>query len=544
MEAKAAAVSLSAPLPRCPVSNLLACAARTSTRRCKYHHGAPLSSVAGSSSARSFPAARVYAAATTPEAAQKEQDLVFVAGATGKVGSRTVRELIKLGFRVRAAVRSKARASSLVQSVERLELGEGTASSRLELVECDLEKQGESGIAAAIGDASLVVCSIGASEKEILDVTGPYRIDYVATANLVRAAAAAGVEHFVLVTSLGTTRVGFPAALLNLFWGVLYWKKLAEEALAASGVPYTIVRPGGMERPTDAYKETHNLVLAPKDTYVGGLVSNLQVAELIACVAKNRTAAYCKVVEVVAETTAPLLPMEDLLARVPSDPGRSPPPPPPPPAPAAPVAVTEAVKESPPAAAAAAPAPPAAVKESTPTAAPPAAAPRAAERPLSPYTAYEGLKPPSSPTPSFSSRATSEAKESPPAAAAAAAPPPPSAPAPAVATPAPAAPATAKQRPLSPYTAYEGLKPPSSPTPSRTIGKVKDDASPSPPPSAASPDAATSTVVEAAASVPPPLGSSDNGAPTTAAPARPLSPYARYEDLKPPTTPTPSAPKV
>ena len=38
-----------------------------------------------------------------------------------------------------------------------------------------------------------------------------------------------------------------------------------------------IVRPGGMERPTDSFKETHNLVLANEDTYFGGLVSNLQV---------------------------------------------------------------------------------------------------------------------------------------------------------------------------------------------------------------------------------------------------------------------------
>jgi hypothetical protein len=87
MEAKAAAVSLSAPLLRCRISsgnNLLVCSARR-LHKCRYYHAAPLRS-----HTRSFPAGRVYAsaAATTPA---KEQDLVFVAGATGKVGSRTVR---------------------------------------------------------------------------------------------------------------------------------------------------------------------------------------------------------------------------------------------------------------------------------------------------------------------------------------------------------------------------------------------------------------------------------------------------------------------
>lgn len=33
-----------------------------------------------------------------------------------------------------------------------------------------------------------------------------------------------------------------------------------------------------MEKPTDAYKETHNLVLASKNTYTGGQVSSLQVS--------------------------------------------------------------------------------------------------------------------------------------------------------------------------------------------------------------------------------------------------------------------------
>lgn len=40
---------------------------------------------------------------------------------------------------------------------------------------------------------------------------------------------------------------------------------------------FQIVRPGGMERPTDSFKETHNITLSEEDTLFGGLVSNLQV---------------------------------------------------------------------------------------------------------------------------------------------------------------------------------------------------------------------------------------------------------------------------
>ena len=49
----------------------------------------------------------------------------------------------------------------------------------------------------------------------------------------------------VLVTSVGTDSPFFP---LNLLWGVLFWKKRAEEALQRSGLDYTIIRPGGTHR--------------------------------------------------------------------------------------------------------------------------------------------------------------------------------------------------------------------------------------------------------------------------------------------------------
>lgn len=59
------------------------------------------------------------------------------------------------------------------------------AVEKLEIVECDLEKRDQ--IGPALGNASVVICCIGASEKEVFDITGPYRIDYMATKNLIDA---------------------------------------------------------------------------------------------------------------------------------------------------------------------------------------------------------------------------------------------------------------------------------------------------------------------------------------------------------------------
>lgn len=59
------------------------------------------------------------------------------------------------------------------------------AVEKLEIVRCDLEKKEEIGV--ALGNTSVVLCCIGASEKEIFDITGPYRIDYIATKNLIEA---------------------------------------------------------------------------------------------------------------------------------------------------------------------------------------------------------------------------------------------------------------------------------------------------------------------------------------------------------------------
>ncbi|KAM3695230.1 hypothetical protein ACB098_07G115600 [Castanea mollissima] len=428
----------------------------------------------------------------------KDENLVFVAGATGRVGSRTVRELLKLGFQVRAGVRSAQRAETLVQSVKQMKLNVENASEgtqpveKLALVECDLEKRDQ--IGPALGNASVVICCIGASEKEVFDITGPYRIDYLAAKNLIDAATVAKVKHFILLTSLGTNKVGFPAAILNLFWGVLIWKRKAEEALLASGLPYAIVRPGGMERPTDAYKETHNITLSQEDTLFGGQVSNLQVAELMAVMAKNRSLSYCKVVEVIAETTAPLTPMEELLAKIPSQraeiyspkesgaaggPGSSP-------------SKTVESKES-----------------STPIKKDPSGAKALATEPLSPYVVYDDLKPPVSPIPTppvGMKTGTTETK--------------------------PAPEELPIKRPLSPYVAYDDLKPPTSPSP--TVPTV------SPLPTLevdGHSNMANLSINNIAQS---PIEDKPREQHHTGPNPSPLSPFTMYDDLKPPTSPIPS----
>ncbi|XP_077233216.1 NAD(P)-binding Rossmann-fold superfamily protein isoform X2 [Tasmannia lanceolata] len=440
--------------------------------------------------------------AVMQEMQSKDSDLAFVAGATGKVGSRTVRELLKLGFRVRAGVRSPQKAEALVQSVKEMRLDDITSTSetppveRLEIVECDLEKRDE--IRPAIDNASVVICCIGASEKEVFDVTGPYRIDYQASKNLIDAASVAKVNHFILLTSLGTNKIGFPAAILNLFWGVLIWKRKAEEALISSGIPYTIVRPGGMERPTDAYKETHNIVLASEDTYFGGQVSNLQVAELMAFMAKNRNLSYCKVVEVIAETTAPLTPMGDLLAKIPSQKGD--------------YSSLKGVKTD------SKPDPTPSQSKATRIVAElePIQSEVKKTRPLSPYIAYDDLKPPTSPTPTPSTT--------------------PGGPKESHVNVVHAQPVekiilsepeigiveeelvqakVQKASPLSPYVTYDDFKPPSSPTPSVPSVSVN---------------------LKSTTSSEKPV----NKQHLKPQNSRPLSPYTMYEDMKPPTTPTPS----
>ncbi|KFK24707.1 hypothetical protein AALP_AA8G014100 [Arabis alpina] len=73
----------------------------------------------------------------------------------------------------------------------------------------------------------------------------PEQVDWIGQKNQIDAAKAAGVKHIVLVGSMGGTNPDHP---LNKFGNgnILVWKRKAEQYLADSGTPYTIIRAGGL----------------------------------------------------------------------------------------------------------------------------------------------------------------------------------------------------------------------------------------------------------------------------------------------------------
>lgn len=113
------------------------------------------------------------------------------------------------------------------------------------------------------------------------------RSDFVGNRNLIDAAVAAGVKHFILVTSLGTgdSSIALPEAALQTLGAVLQEKDLAEQHLRASGLTYTIIRPGGLK----SEPATGNGILI-SDPSVGGLIHRSDVAALIvACVQNSKS---------------------------------------------------------------------------------------------------------------------------------------------------------------------------------------------------------------------------------------------------------------
>lgn len=152
--------------------------------------------------------------------------LVAIAGGHGKVALSLARVLRGRGDDVRSLIR-------------RPEHADDVREAGGEPVLCDLEAVGEDEVAATIEGADAVVFAAGAGPG-----SGPERketVDYGGAVKLIEAARRAGIARYVIVSSVGADP---NASGDDTFAVYLRAKGRADAALAASGLEYTVVRPG------------------------------------------------------------------------------------------------------------------------------------------------------------------------------------------------------------------------------------------------------------------------------------------------------------
>lgn len=115
----------------------------------------------------------------------------------------------------------------------------------LQIAEVDL-RDASSEVIALLKGAEAVFCTTGTTafpSSRWEGGNGPRATDFMAVNNLI-AASPANIKRFVLVTSAGVERTKQPPWFILNTFGVLKYKRDAELALLASGLPFTIIRPG------------------------------------------------------------------------------------------------------------------------------------------------------------------------------------------------------------------------------------------------------------------------------------------------------------
>jgi len=190
---------------------------------------------------------------------------VAIAGGHGKIALRLTRLLAARGDEVLSLIRDGGQS-------EDVRAAGGTP------VLCDLEAAGVDEIVAAIADADAVVFAAGAGPG-----SGSARkdtMDYGGAVKLIDAARRAGVNRYVMVSAI---KADANAEGDDTFAVYLRAKGRADQDLAASGLAWTIVRPG---RLTDEPGTGRVAV----DAGYGEVTRDDVAAVLAACLDEPRTA--------------------------------------------------------------------------------------------------------------------------------------------------------------------------------------------------------------------------------------------------------------
>jgi uncharacterized protein YbjT (DUF2867 family) len=186
---------------------------------------------------------------------------VAIAGGHGKIALRLLRLLAQRGDRARGLIRNPDHAADL-EAVGATPVG------------ADLENLDPDAIGRAIAGADAVVFAAGAGPG-----SGPARkrtVDYGAAVKLIDACRLAKVSRYLMISAMGVQDPGARGAEMQPYYEA---KLEADQALAASGLDHTIVRPGGL---TDE-PGTGLVEIAPRLDHGGVIPREDVAATLLAC---------------------------------------------------------------------------------------------------------------------------------------------------------------------------------------------------------------------------------------------------------------------
>jgi uncharacterized protein YbjT (DUF2867 family) len=151
---------------------------------------------------------------------------VAIGGGHGQIALRLARVLAERGDEARSLIRNADHADDV-------------RATGAEPVVCDLEHASEDDVVAAIDGVDAVVFAAGAGPG-----SGPERkwtMDYGGAVKLIEATKRAGIRRYVIVSSMGAD-ANAPGD--DTFAVYLRAKGRADDDLRASGLDYTVLRPG------------------------------------------------------------------------------------------------------------------------------------------------------------------------------------------------------------------------------------------------------------------------------------------------------------
>jgi uncharacterized protein YbjT (DUF2867 family) len=185
---------------------------------------------------------------------------IFLAGASRGVGREIAKSLTAQNIKVKALLRTEAARADLEAMGVTVVLGDALNIADVE--------------SAMLGDDPIqgVISTLGSLPQDA------EKVDYLGNKNLIDTAVKAGAQKFILVTSIGSGNsvVALNPQTLEVLKPVLVEKEKAEQDLIASGLTYTIVRPGGLK----SEPATGNAILT-EDPRILGSIHRADVAQLV-----------------------------------------------------------------------------------------------------------------------------------------------------------------------------------------------------------------------------------------------------------------------